>query len=82
MGQYWRDKLTQFTNFERFVILLGIAAVAGIAWELAEFSTSQRPLSSFELLHRCIYSGSLRDTLGDLTADIFGGAIYGLFTRK
>ena len=81
-SQYWITKLGQFSNFERFIILIAMAALVGFVWEVGEFSTSQPPLVNHQLLRHYIYGGNLTDTLGDLMADVFGAAVLGLFARK
>lgn len=81
-GRYLQDKLTVFTQFERFVILVALGAMIGVFWELGEFSTSIPPLAHHPLLQHYLYIGDLRDTLGDLVADSFGAALYALFSWK
>ena len=74
----WTDYLKQASLFQRFVTLLGVAALVGVFWEVAEYSTSIPPLSNFSLLHKYLYIGSLVDSLGDLMLDILGAALAAL----
>ena len=77
----WVGYLKQASPFQRFLILIAIATLVGVFWEIAEYSTSVQPLSNFSLLHHYIYIGDITDTLGDLLADMFGAALAVLILR-
>ncbi|KKT87180.1 MAG: hypothetical protein A3J46_00170 [Candidatus Yanofskybacteria bacterium RIFCSPHIGHO2_02_FULL_41_11] len=78
-GVIWGSKLSGFSNFEKFLILISLAALIGWVWELMEFIVSASWLAEFPTLHRYIYGGNLIDTIGDLPADIFGASLFALF---
>jgi len=80
-SQFWFDKLKDFGQLERLVFFMAIAALVGIFWEIAELSTSFPPLSNFDIVRHYLYHGSLIDTLGDLTADIFGATLFALIRK-
>jgi hypothetical protein len=77
----WKDKLTTFTHVERLIIYIAMAAMVGFLWELLEYSTAQYPLDGLGVLRHYVFGGNLRDTLGDLTADLFGASIFGLLKK-
>ncbi len=77
----WSEKFKGFDKFQRVIIFMALGVLVGFFWEIMEYSTSQPPLVSHELLRYYIYGGNLTDTLGDLVADVFGGALFGLLKR-
>ncbi len=79
--RFWSEKLNVFHKLEHLVVLVAITALVGFFWEIAEFSTSIPPFVDNILLRHYFYGGSLVDTLGDLTADIFGAVLFYLFKR-
>ena len=74
----WGDKLKGFNKFQRLILFMSLAALVGFFWEVMEYSTSQPPFVSHQLLRHYIYGGNLNDTLGDIMADVFGSALFGL----
>lgn len=77
-AMYWRGRLAELKPFDKFVIFTASAALIGLIWELTEFSTGVPPLSHYPIIHHYMYIGDLVDTLGDLVADVLGGALFGL----
>jgi hypothetical protein len=55
-----------------FILFIGIVALVGISWELFEFALDAASISLVDLREPQL---ALGDTLGDLFADILGGAI-------
>ncbi|OGF82581.1 hypothetical protein A3B18_01305 [Candidatus Giovannonibacteria bacterium RIFCSPLOWO2_01_FULL_46_13] len=63
-----------------FWLVLGLVAIVGILWEFFEFGMSQIGL---ELGRAAFIQPGLEDTLGDLLADLLGGAAaFILFQRR
>lgn len=77
----WVDELKGLNQFQRVIIFMALGALVGFFWEIMEYTTSKPPFVSNQLLRHYIYGGDLTDTLGDLMADVFGGALFGFFKR-
>ena len=67
---FFAARLNYLPSFDRFLILLGMVALVGVLWEFAEYLGQFIPTISHYLS-----GGDLADTLGDLAADLSGGAI-------
>lgn len=72
------ERIEIFNKFEYLVLCIALAAMVGFFWELMEYTASVPPLEQYYWIHHYIYIGNVTDTLGDLLADIFGGALFGL----
>lgn len=59
------------------LIMVSAVALIGVVWEFAEFSTSLIR-SDYPQLYHFFHGGNLEDTLGDLLADMAGGASFAL----
>lgn len=81
LGTFWEDNLKGLNQFQRIIVFMALATLAGFFWEVMEYATSQPPFVYNQLLRHYIYGGNLTDTLGDLMADVFGGALFGFFKR-
>ncbi|MEK9157743.1 MAG: hypothetical protein AAB638_00990 [Patescibacteria group bacterium] len=78
-GKLWENQFKSFGNFQRLLLLLGMAMTIGYAWEIMEYAGSN--LSIFEghpILNKYIYTGGFTDSLVDLFADGLGACIYAL----
>ncbi len=74
----WEDNFKGFNRFQRVIMFMALAGLIGFFWEVLEYSTSTSLFTHYQLIRHYFYGGDLTDTLGDLLADVLGGAIFGL----
>lgn len=80
-GKLWKEKLKSFNNFERLLILLGMAMTVGVLWEVMEFVGSSNLFDNNPLIQKYIYTGGVADTIADLVTDMLGGIVFSLISR-
>ena len=71
---YFNKEITQSSKFKKFIILTAAVCLVGVLWEFSEYISSVY-FSWLPGLIKYVYIGDLKDTLGDLSADIAGGFI-------
>lgn len=66
----------------RFIFILGVACIGGIAWEMYEFMVD----TLFKIDTQVVKMTGVSDTMGDLITDFVGGAVAGavisFFSKK
>ena len=75
----WPTEFKDLNKFQRVVACMAFATLIGFFWEIAEYSTSASFFTQhWPIIHQYFYGGDVTDTLGDLMADVLGGALFGL----
>lgn len=72
----WFEKdLDRMPRGIAILFAVGIAAIIGIFWEVAEASSGTLAKDVLPLFYKYFHGGGLWDTLGDLVVDIVGALI-------
>jgi len=64
--------------FKQALIVVAVACLIGVVWEFAEYA-SNFTRHTYPLWYHYFHGGDLADTLGDLAADVSGGAVFALW---
>ncbi len=62
--------------------ILGVVAVVGVAWEVAEHTSSLYGQAHWPSIYAYFHGGDLTDTLIDLVLDLSGAALLLRFVRR
>jgi arginine exporter protein ArgO len=73
-----QDDIARARWWRQLIIIVGIVALVGVAWEFAEYTATQLR-GSLPTLYHYFHGGDLGDTLGDLTADLLGGVLFAVW---
>ena len=73
--RYLGNYLNSFSHFKQFLILVAMTALVGLIWEFAEYG-ARFIATSHPVIYQYFHGGDLKDTLGDLLADLIGGVLY------
>ncbi len=68
-----------FPWYIRITVIIAVTCLVGVLWEFAEYA-SNFTRHSYPVWYHYFHGGDLADTLGDLTADISGGALFAIFS--
>lgn len=79
LSNFWEDSFKGLNKFQRVIVFMALAGLVGFFWEVAEYSTSTSLFDGHQLIRHYVFGGSNTDTLGDIMADVFGGALFALF---
>ena len=74
----WQFSPLPMTGWKRVVVLVAYACLIGVFWEFAERLSSVYCPTYCKVVHHYFQGGDLDDTLGDITADMVGGLLYGI----
>ena len=71
----FQNELVRWTGWKQLVVLTATACLVGVVWEFAEYFANFTRYTHPAFYH-WYHGGDLADTLGDLAADILGGAAF------
>ena len=74
----FQGDITHLPWYRQFLLIVGQVILVGVIWEFAEFAANSTRYSMPTLYHY-FHGGDLADTIGDLAADLGGGAIFVLW---
>lgn len=72
------NKFSKLPVWEKLIALLTVIFLVGLFWEFLEYISGSYLKNYWPILGRYFYIGNLRDSLGDLTADVMGGLVFSL----
>lgn len=86
VSSYFQNGLANLSWLNRTILLVGVTALIGMIWELAEYSFTAIPAVLPLPWDGLSFIGDLPDTLSDLSLDIlgslFGGILHFLRQRQ
>lgn len=68
-------EITHMSGWKQMLIIVGISALVGVAWEWAEFASNYTQYSH-PTWYFYFHGGDLADTMRDLVADIAGALLF------
>lgn len=75
LDYFFYDELQHLGAFKIIVVLTAGACLIGVLWEFAEYASNYTQHAA-PLWYSYFHGGDLRDTLGDLAADIVGAGLF------
>ena len=73
-----QNDIARLPWYKQLLIITSIACFVGVVWEFAEHLANGLRYSH-PMIYRYYHGGDLTDTLGDILADIIGGALFALW---
>ena len=76
-----QDHIVSMSTLKQLLVIVSVACFVGVLWEFAEYAANFTQ-HSYPWFYHWYHGGDLADTLGDLAADIVGGAVFALWALR